>query len=199
MRAFPFATLILAGEPPLISHLPLLVDDSDNTLKIMGHFARANPQARALAGKPAARVTAIFHGPHTYVTPNWYTEHDVPTWNYAVVHASGVLRLVEEAGPLKAILAETSALFEAPSPSPWEFALPDDLADDRVLTRAIAGFVIEDVTLTGKFKLSQNRVAADQQGVVTGLNSRGDPMSRAVADLMTDRQEGRPARPRPLR
>src|SRR3954470_2539732 len=87
MRENPFATLItVADGAPFVGHLPLLVRDGE----ILGHMARANPQWRQFP-----EVTAIFHGPHTYVSPTWYTsEGQVPTWNYAVVHARGRAELV---------------------------------------------------------------------------------------------------------
>ena len=40
----------------------------------------------------------MFQGPQAYITPSWYpikaaTAKVVPTWNYAVVHAHGTLRV----------------------------------------------------------------------------------------------------------
>src|SRR4051812_30548956 len=93
MQRHPFATLVgvLDGAPE-VAHLPLLA--KDRPLRIEGHVARPNPMVRLV--EAGARLTAIFHGPHAYVSPRFYrTAPNVPTWNYAVVHASGPVRLVE--------------------------------------------------------------------------------------------------------
>src|SRR5580692_11611886 len=113
MRAYSFATLfgpVSAGlasvgltpagptspEPPSASatHLPLVVKDEGEHGLIEGHFAKANPHWRSLAGR---ETLVVFHGPHSYVSPTLYTEElSVPTWNYIAVHAYGTLSLVEE-------------------------------------------------------------------------------------------------------
>ena len=47
--------------------------------------------------------------------------------------------------------------------------------------RAIVGIEIELTRLTGKWKTSQNRPAADQQGVVAGLRESDDAVAQAMA------------------
>lgn len=185
VRAHPLATLIggVTGDgAPMVNHLPLVVR-AESPLVLAGHLARANPHTRALRdGDP---VTAIFHGPNAYVSPSWYAEHDVPTWNYAVVHARGKLRWREDFAGLVEILKLSTDLLEK-GPNAWEFGLPEDLADPAVLTRAIVGFEIEVQSLDAKFKLSQNRTEADRRGAIQGLTERGDPMSLRIAELMKE-------------
>ena len=98
MEANGFATLVSHGAGGLsVSHVPLLVEADGQELRLLGHVARNNEHWRALEG--ADEVLAIFHGPHAYVSPTWYAQHpSVPTWNYAVVHAHGKARLMDEAG-----------------------------------------------------------------------------------------------------
>lgn len=182
MRAHPFATVITAGEggSPEINHFPLLVDEREGTVALLGHLARANPQWKAME---TGDVTAIFHGPHTYVTPTWYRDPDnVPTWNYAVVHATGRARLIHDFEGIESILSRTVAEFERHEPRPWSYALDEPFR--RGLVRAIVGFEIEVTRLEGKFKLSQNRAPRDRAGVMEGLARRTDEGSRRVLELM---------------
>ena len=85
-----------AHTAPLISHAPLVFIRSENEEatggQLIGHFARANPHWKHLQN---GKVTAIFHGPSAYITPQWYVKNDVPTWNFATVHVEGRARLIE--------------------------------------------------------------------------------------------------------
>jgi transcriptional regulator len=157
MRAHAFATLACSGDDGLhVSHVPLLVDVDGEAIRLRGHVARGNAQWHALEN--ARDVTAIFHGPHAYVSPTWYVTHpSVPTWNYAVVHAHGKARLTDEA-ELHAIVMELAAKYEAGNAPPWKMSeLPAAYASSML--SMITGFEIEVATLEGKFKLSQNRPA----------------------------------------
>jgi transcriptional regulator len=52
--------------------------------------------------------------------------------------------------------------------------------------RGIVGFTleIEIETLTGKYKMSQNRRAEDQAGVVVGLAGEDDPNARDTGEIV---------------
>lgn len=181
---YPFATLIATENGrPSVNHLPLLLlRDPAGKHRLIGHMAKKNPQWRLFEG--GASAFAVFHGPHTYVTPTWYQEHDVPTWNYAVVHVAGRVRLVQDFKGLTQILGKLSARFESREKAPWRFYLPDDLNDEAKLTGAIVGFEIEGLEIQAKFKLNQNRSEADQEGVRAGLAGRTDEMSLKVREMM---------------
>src|SRR5262249_34295699 len=57
---------------------------------IFGPISRQNPQRAALQRGEQAMI--IFRGLHSYISPSWYAKTEaVPTWNFAVVHASGKL------------------------------------------------------------------------------------------------------------
>jgi transcriptional regulator len=185
VREFPLATLVTAaGGDVLVDHAPLLLDAArgpHGTLR--GHLARANPHARALARGP--RTTAVFRGPDAYVTPSWYGPGlHVPTWNYAVVHASGRVRPLAGRDAHVALLADLVAAFEAKFASPWRFdpAVPGT----EGLLDAIVGFEIEVERVEAKLKLSQNREDADRARVRERLAASDDPRDRAVARWMRD-------------
>jgi transcriptional regulator len=103
----------------------------------------------------------------------------VPTWNYAVVHVHGRAALADRAA-LERTLARLSAHYEAGNPVPWRMG---DLARDYVDTMlgAIVGFEIAVERTEGKFKLSQNRIPADQRRVIEALEARGE---RVLAAMM---------------
>lgn len=181
IAANAFGTLVSTGAGGLqVSHIPFLPRrEADGRLRLRGHVARANPQWRDL--ESAAAVLAIFHGPHAYVSPGWYAQHpSVPTWNYAVVHAHGSARLMDEA-ELHELLVELSNAHETGRPAPWRAAaLPADYVSG--LLQAIVGFELVVDRLEGKYKLSQNR-PAEIPRVIEALEREGET---AVAALMRD-------------
>jgi transcriptional regulator len=183
VREHPFATLMAVGGAELeVSHNPLLLAEGGAHGRLLGHVARRNPIWRAYAG--GAKALALFHGPHAYVTPRWYARHDVPTWNYAVVHVEGTVRVLEAPKDIVRILALMTERFEGDGPEAWRFGLPDDLQDGAALAAAIVGLEVTIERVTAKFKLSQNRVDADQEGVMRGLAERDDEQSAGVLALM---------------
>ena len=183
MRAHPFATLVAVRDGlPLAHHLPLAWDAENRRLQ--GHVARGNELA-TLDGAP---VLAIFHGPQGYVSPNWYpskheTGREVPTWNYAVVHARGRLRVIEDAHWLRGLLERLTDHHEADEAMPWRLSdAPEDYVE--TLLRGVVGIEIAVDGLQGKFKLSQNHPARNRAGVVAGLRRRAQGDDEALAALM---------------
>ena len=180
---YPFGTLIsINNGQPVISHLPLTPIqigsfEKPTDLQLIGHLARANPHSKILANGP---VTVAFMGGHAYITPKWYAENDVPTWNYSAIHVTARVELIEEYDGLIDCLKTLSAHAEKQWPSGWEFFLPDDLSPRRVLEKSIVGFRLHVETLNFKKKLGLNRSLADQLGVAEGLKSRPDSESHAV-------------------
>src|SRR5579871_1363165 len=183
IREYSFGTLVTCqNQLPFASHVPFLLDAErgmHGTLR--AHLARANPQWQSF--EDGKEVLVIFQGPHTYISPSWYTTHpSVPTWNYAVVHAYGVPRLLDDAG-LYTLLQEIVLAYEAPRTEPWPF---ESLTEEyvRQMMRAIVGFEIEITRLEGKFKLSQNRSEADRESVIAALEQSGAPHDAEVAAWM---------------
>jgi transcriptional regulator len=166
-----FGTLVSSGPSGLhVSHIPFVLEREGDAIRLLGHVARANPQWEALEG--AQHVVAIFQGPHAYVSPSWYANHpSVPTWNYAVAHAHGSARLMDEA-ELHDLLMRLSAIYEAGNPKPWRMSeLPADYVG--TMLKSIVGFAIDVERLEGKFKLSQNR-PAEIPRVIAALEARGE-------------------------
>lgn len=201
LAAHPFAEVVTvtAGRAE-VSHLPLLASrESDGTMMLRGHFARANPESAAVAA--GAEALVVFRGPHTYISPRWYTrpEASVPTWNYQVVHVRGRLQPVDDPAEVRRMLADLSAAFEPPPPAGWTPERIGELTDK--LLPAITAFVLRAESVEAKFKLGQNRTAADVESAVAGLRrepARESPSDSArVADAMAAAHAARLAVVRP--
>jgi transcriptional regulator len=178
IERYGFATLVSTRDGvPFASHVPLLLDRAGPTL--LGHLARANPHWEAFAD--GAESLAIFHGPHAYVSPSWYaTAPAVPTWNYAVVHAYGTPRLLTP-DRTREVVDSAVRKYEESRPAPWPNALPDEFR--ARLLAAIVGFEMPISRMEGKFKLGQNRPAADQAGMLDGLRGDG-PDAQRLAEFI---------------
>ena len=175
MRRIGFATLVTQGLDA--NHLPMLIGDG----VLRGHVARANPVWKAGDGE----ALAIFLGPHAYVSPSFYpskavTGKAVPTWNYITVHARGGIRWIQDGDWLRAHVTALSATHEKGRENPWTIGdAPAAYVDG--LFRAIVGFELTVASLEGKWKLSQNRDAADRAGVREGLLQDGhEDLSRLM-------------------
>ena len=191
MRSHPLAALVTLGASELlVSHIPMLFDAGDGPFgTLRGHVARANPLWQQL-GREIESV-AIFQGPQTYITPSWYpSKHAhgkaVPTWNYAVVHAHGRARAVEDPVWLLSHLSAMTDEQESRQALPWKVSDAPSEYIDRMM-QAIVGIELPVTTLRGSWKLSQNRPLADRLGVAAGLQSRDDGQSRSVAALVMQR------------
>ena len=171
IRDFPFATLITAaGAEPHVTPLPMLLADG----ALWSHMARPNPHWQAFA---KGATLALFQGPHAFVSPRWYEKPDdnVPTWNYAVVHAHGRPEILDEAGKRK-VLDMVLARFDPQAPT--------SEAKKRKLIGGIVAFRMPVARMDAKFKMSQNKTAGDRAGVIAALRGSGRADDAAVAAWM---------------
>ena len=189
MRARPLATLVTLVSGGLdANHIPLhLLDAPAPFGTLRGHVARANPLWRDFATDVEA--LAIFHGPDSYITPSWYatkqeTGKVVPTWNYAVAHAYGKLRVIDDAAWVRAQLEALTAHNEAKFDHPWSVSdAPREYTDQLIET--IVGIEIVITRLTGKWKVSQNQPAKNQAGVIAGLANSDQRDAAEMAALVS--------------
>ncbi len=188
IRAYPLASLITHSSDGLCAnHVPMHLSATPEPYGLLsGHVPRANPVWRD-AGN-GAHVMLIFHGPNAYITPSWYAAKAldgrvVPTWNYTVVHAHGRLRVIDDAQWLRAHLEQLTDQQESSQAHPWAVAdAPIDYTDQ--LMTALIGLEIVIDKLVGKWKLSQNRSAADRAGVVAGLRASATGEASQMAALV---------------
>ncbi len=186
IRAHPLGAIVVSTPDGLeANHIPLEIDPDPAPLgTLRGHVARANPIWKSTG----ADALVIFQGPSTYVSPGFYpTKQDtgkvVPTWNYAVVHAYGTLRFIDDRTWLRAFVERLTDRHEATRAVPWHVSdAPADYVDAMV--NAIVGLEIPVARLIGKWKVSQNRSAQDRAGVVDRLRAQGTEAASAMADLV---------------
>jgi transcriptional regulator len=175
-----FATLVsVVDGVPVATHLPVLYQREGEHVTLTGHWARPNPQWRTIE---AQRALCILHGPHAYISPRWYTDPaaNVPTWNYAVAHLYGRVKVFEEPAALAKIVSALAAYYEAGADEPWR--VPAGASDQRL--RGIVGFEFQVTDIELKFKLNQNHSAANIEGAASALALRGTDDARAVGRLM---------------
>jgi transcriptional regulator len=189
----PLGTLIATGSEGLTAnHIPMQAQlTSSGGGWLRGHVARANSLWRELAEN--APVLAVFIGSDRYISPSWYPskqEHGkaVPTWNYAAVHLKGTIRFVQDAQWLREFVTTLTDVHEAPRAHRWHVTdAPPDYVD--AMLKAIVGFEIQVNHIQGKFKGSQNRVAADRDGVRNALHTESEP-TQVLTEIVSDPPTG---------
>ena len=184
MREHPFATVVTpTDDEPAISHLPLLhVPEGGEHGTLLGHFARANSHWQLARVR---ETIAVFHGPHAYISPMWYLApaKSVPTWNYAAVHAHGVLAIDDTPEFARQVLDALAQHFEQGRPAPWNMGMMGE-RERSAMIGGIVAFRMPIARLETKFKLSQNRVPEDRTRVIAALAADAHPDSVATAGWM---------------
>jgi transcriptional regulator len=189
IAARPLGLLISSGPQGLLANaIPFLVNSAASRLGTLhAHMARANGQWRDLREAPQALV--VFQGADHYITPSWYatkreTGKVVPTWNYVMVQARGLARVMEGDAWLGRQIEALTRSREKARDKPWAVGdAPPDFIDMQ--RRAIIGVEIEIADIRGKWKASQNRPAADRAGVIAGLEAmEDDEEARAMANIV---------------
>jgi transcriptional regulator len=185
IRARPLGLLISSDADGVQANAVPFILIADAGLKgtLKAHVARANLQWQHL--KDGARALVVFQGPDAYVTPSWYAakkEHGkvVPTWNYAMVQVRGPVTVHEEPEWLLPQITALTGAHESTRAEPWAVSdAPERFVDMQM--RAIVGIEIAIEDIRGKWKVSQNRSAADQSGVAKGMQTEGaDDMAALV-------------------
>ena len=179
---YSFGTLIsLVQSDPFASHLPVLYQREGERVTLTGHWARPNPQWQSIAGQHAL---FIFHGPHAYISPRWYgkPKQHVPTWDYAVAHVYGSIRVIDDPRELATIVTRLANRHEADAPDPWTF---EESSGPQML-RGIVGFELVSDAIEVKFKLNQNHPVENVTGAIEALAAQPGDNPRAIADLMRD-------------
>lgn len=194
MRSHPLGLLVSAGPGGLMANsVPFVAYPEEAAGVLRAHVARANPQWHELP--TAGECLVIFQGPHAYISPSWYptkaeTHKVVPTWNYATVHVWGRPQVIGDASWLRRQIDDLTRAHEGHRPDPWKAAdAPADFIAAQL--KAIVGIELAITRIEAKWKVSQNRNAADRQGVIDGLRAEGGDGPAEVARLVAER--GKPA------
>jgi len=168
------------GEKPIATHLPVeVIEAEDGALTILGHMSRANPQWKSFGEQ---EVLLIFQGAHTYISPRWYSQVNVPTWNYMIVHLYGKVRLVE-GDELYSLMSRLVQKHEAETSYSLE-GLPQDFVQKEM--NGVVGLAVDVTRIDAEYKLSQNRNDEDHENIIRELEGRGDEQSAGVAKAMKE-------------
>jgi transcriptional regulator len=187
LREHPFGLLITLGSSQLeATSVPFLVEEQAGKVTLCAHVARANPVWRE--ARTDLEGLVVFQGPHAYVTPGWYPSKQesgtvVPTWNYLLVQARGVLRFQHDPAWLRDHVGSLTRRHEAAQSVPWAVEdAPSDFIDK--LLGGIVGLEIACTSVIGKWKLSQNRSEPDRAGVERGFEQQGTDAATRLAAYM---------------
>ncbi|MBY0502987.1 MAG: FMN-binding negative transcriptional regulator [Bryobacteraceae bacterium] len=169
---FSFAMVITGKGGIRVTNVPTLLDrDEEGWGSVWWHIAKGNGQNDALDG--STDCTLVFHGPHGYISPNWYTtKNAVPTWNFAVVHATGKPRRMTDdaafARNLKRLVAQNEARYGGGTA--WDY---NKLTEGYLqgMRQGIVPYEMKIEQVEAKFKLGHDRSAADREGIVQGLKT----------------------------
>jgi transcriptional regulator len=189
IRLHSLGLLITAGPGGLqANYVPFLIEpEASERGTLRAHLARANPQLGELAA--VGECLAVFQGAQHYISPSLYpTKRDtgkvVPTWNYITVHAWGRPRVIDDADWLRRQIDDLTVHKESSRAPAWNVSdAPESFIAAQI--KGIVGLEIPISRIEGKWKVSQNRPAVDQAGVVAGLSGGGseaEVMARHVAE-----------------
>ena len=173
------------GEKLVATHLPVeVIQNADNSVTILGHMSRANPQWKSIGEQ---EVLLIFQGAHTYISPRWYNHVNVPTWNYMMVHVYGKVRILE-GEEVYSLLSNLVKNHESDTGYSLE-NLPEDFVRKEI--KGVVGFAMEVTRIDAGYKLSQNRDDESYGNIVSELEKREDENSLSVAEEMKKNRLGR--------
>ncbi len=180
MKRYSFATIISSKDNiPTATHLPFMIEQKDDGLVLISHFARANNHWEDIE---SSEILVIFTEPHAYISPSHYDkELNVPTWNYIAVHAYGKGKLIHEPDAVLSILESTILTYEEGYKAQWD-GLPSNYKTK--MAKGIVAFEIKVHDLQAKSKLSQNKTENEKNNIIETLSKSEDSVEREVANYM---------------
>ncbi|MQA97800.1 MAG: FMN-binding negative transcriptional regulator [Streptosporangiales bacterium] len=195
VRENPFAVLVSSPEsgPPVATHLPVIIPagtdpgESLEGVTLLGHMGRANPHWKMFAERPD--VLLVFSSSHGYISPTLYEPGpNAPTLDYAAVHLTGTVEIIEGTAGKLDVVEQTVATLESMRPDQW------DPADSRELfAKIVPAITAFRVHVTGEdfmFKLSQNQPEEVRARIRADLRE-GPHRHPRLADLMDRIEEVR--------
>jgi len=183
MKKYSFATMVTAGSgTPIATHVPFVVEERDDKIFLLTHIARANDQWKDFENQ---QVLVIFHEPHAYVSAKFYdNKEDVPTWNYAAVHAYGRAKILTAREEVEKLFLKT---FDFYDPSFHE-QYKNDLSEEykiKLINRIVA-CEIEVNELQGKKKLSQNYSVEEVKKIIDEFLTSEDTLVKTIGSIMEE-------------
>lgn len=157
IQQYPLGMLVTTkNNTPYTTHIPIIYNAT--TGHLAAHIDKHNPQVATL--KNGDKATVIFKGPDTYISPSIYTTKQLPTWNYIIVHITGIIQEINDPEAVKDTIIDMTHYLEG---SQQAYILDKDNKTMDRLVAHIHTFEITDLHWEGKFKLSQDKTSLDQQ------------------------------------
>ncbi len=172
IQRYPFATIIMQGKHLLATHVPVLIKGSANDFILFGHIANHNPLKKYLLDNQ--EMLLVFKGPDGYVSPRWYTEPEIPTWDYTAVHINARIQL-QTAAELQTSLTQLIEHSERDKNDPFNYReIPTSIWKENF--KEITGFWLHPFKVAGIEKLHQGFHKKDLHNIANNLeNSSGCP------------------------
>ena len=182
MKQYSFATIVTVKDNvPTANHLPFIVDEREEKIILVSHFANANSQWLEIS---ESSCLVIFSEPHAYVSPKHYNRQlAVPTWNYIAVHAYGVGEIITDEKKTLEILDQTIRFYDGNYLNQWN-GFPADYKSKAV--KGIVAFEITVHDIQAKRKLSQNKSDAERQRISESLAQSESQTERRLSDYMKE-------------
>ena len=183
IRENPWATIVSNTSDGLVaSHYPVVIDKSRDELSLVTHVGRPDEQLHELGQH---EVLFVIQGPHGYISPGWYDPKPaVPTWNFIVVHLSGVPEILSDEENLE-VLASLVDHFEDRMPEPRRMnGTAENTEYAARISSGTVGVRLTPTRIVAKSKMSQNRPPETVDRIITELEGDGPYSSEALAAEM---------------
>ena len=180
IKKYSFATIITNKDSyPVATHLPFVVAEEGNKIKLLSHFAKANEHWKLITEKVSL---VIFSEPHAYISPSNYEKTlNVPTWNYIAVHVYGKCKLITREEEVLNILEQTINTYETTYQTQWQ-SLPQEYKTGMMNGIVAFELIIEEIQ--AKEKLSQNKSTIEREKIIKSLEKSENSVENAIADYM---------------
>lgn len=178
IREYPFATIVLQGSKMMATHIPVLIEGSAEDFRLYAHIANHNPMWDHLENEK--EILVIFKSPDAYISSSWYTNPDIPTWDYAAVHVNARLQLQTDK-ELQRSLENLISHFEKGQENPLDInQIPEKVWNENF--KEITGFWLTPTSVSGVAKFHQGFQQKDLQNISKQLNKQSTcPMEKVSA------------------
>ena len=176
-KKYSFATIVTVNDNfQTATHLPFILEEINNELYLVSHFARANDQWKELQTN---KVLVIFSEPHAYISPkNYDSELNVPTWNYLSVQMYGEAEIITSEEGTTQVLKDMVLTYESSYLEKWN-SLPEKFRHN--LIKGIVAFRIKVTQIQGKKKASQNRSESEKEKIAVTLKNSNNAIEQEMA------------------
>lgn len=180
MKRYSFAAIVTCKDQiPIATQLPFVIDEDGGSLRLSGHFAAANEQAKYIEVTPSL---VIFSEPHAYISPKHYDKREsVPTWDYIAIHAYGKARIIDDEVSKEKALEQMINFYEHDYMEQWQ-----NLSEKykKGMMRGIIAFEIEVTDLQGQQKLSQNKSVIERERIIQHLEQSTNGAEKDLAPFI---------------